>query len=120
MSDEPKVLNYVFKVHPDKVEDAIVPVQIEHECDEIVPGTEHAATYNFLSYHFEYAGRYVEARVYLQEIDTAALFGPFNGRDTGETIDEPIHPGVIAYLRRRYRTLLVFGPDGYHELEEKD
>jgi len=87
--------------------DAVVPTEIEHNIDEIWGGEKADQLeqyYNFLDYHFELDGVYFRARAYLDEIEIAVLFGPFERRGSINKVADPkAEDAVLAYLRRRFR-----------------
>lgn len=84
-------------------QDKVTPTDIEHSIDEVWDGDQLEQHYNFLDYHFEELGAYLRARVYLDEPRTALLFGPFESRQSIETVAAPIFlKAVEAYLGRRF------------------
>jgi hypothetical protein len=89
--------------------DLAVPTEIEHQIEEIWGGEkedELEQCYNYIDYHFELDGVYLRARAYLDEIEVAVLFGPFEGRGSSKKVDRPKpRDAVLAYLRRRFRTV---------------
>ena len=83
--------------------DPIAPTQIEHSIDEVWNGGRLEQRYNFLDYHFDEPGCYLRARVYLDDPQTATLFGPFDGRNSVAKVVSPAtEQAVLTYLRRRY------------------
>jgi hypothetical protein len=83
--------------------DPIAPTQIEHSIDEVWDGERLEQRYNFLDYHFDEQGCYLRARVYLDDSQTATLFGPFEGRGSiAKVVSPSTEQAVLTYLRRRY------------------
>jgi hypothetical protein len=97
-------------------QDPIQPTAIEHRCEELHHATTLEQHYNYLVYHFESEGAYFWARAYLDEISKVSLFGPLESRanriPTGGVLSEP----VLAYLRRRFRTVQTLQSDGYRAI----
>ncbi len=96
-------------------EDAILPVRITHNSEQIWDGERLEQDYNYLDYEFETEQHRYRARTYLNTIRTVAIYGPF-ARDSdgvatlkGVEIDRR----VLAYLRRRYVEIKTLGPNGY-------
>jgi hypothetical protein len=89
--------------------DVVVPTEIEHKIEEIWGGEKAdqlEQRYNFIDYHFELDGVYLGARAYLDDIEVAVMFGPFERRDSIKKVDTPkAKDAVLAYLRRRFRTV---------------
>ena len=89
--------------------DVVVPTEIEHKVEEIWGGAEKdqlEQRYNFIDYHFELDGVYMRARTYLDDIEVAVVFGPFEQRYGVKKVDRPkARDAVLAYLRRRFRTV---------------
>jgi len=89
--------------------DVVVPTEIEHKIDEIWTGEkvdQPEQRYNFIDYHFEVGGVYLRARAYLDNMEAAVVFGPFERRGSIKKVDAPnAQDAVLAYLRRRFRTV---------------
>ena len=94
-------------------EDPILPVAIEHRCEEIRDGSRLEQQYNYIDYHFESDGAYFWARTYLDQITVVSLFGPFDGRTTRRPTGGAIPEAVLAYLRRRFPTVQTLKEGGY-------
>jgi hypothetical protein len=94
-------------------EDPILPVAIEHRCEEIRDGSRLEQQYNYIDYHFESDGAYFWARTYLDRITVISLFGPFDGRTTRRPTGGAIPEAVLAYLRRRFPTVQTPKEGGY-------
>jgi hypothetical protein len=92
--------------------DVVVPTEIEHKLEEIRAGEKAdqlEQVYNFIDYHFEPDGVYLRARAYLDDIGVAVVFGPFERRGSTKAVDAPkATDAVLAYLRRRFRTVRQF------------
>lgn len=87
--------------------DIITPVQIEHSIDEVWDGDELEQYYNYLDYHFEDGGAYLRARVYLDDPQTALLFGPFDSRQSVKAVTAPsVREAVQGYLARRFHKVV--------------
>jgi hypothetical protein len=92
----------------------LLPVEIEHKCDEIRDGDRLLQSYNYFVYHFECAGLYYWARSYLDDIKNVALYGPFDGRQTKKLVEGNVtQPDLLSYLQRRYRSISVLSENGY-------
>jgi hypothetical protein len=89
--------------------DVVVPTEIEHKIEEIWGGEKQdqlEQRYNFVDYHFDLDGVYLRARAYLDDIEVAVVFGPFERRDSSKKVDRSkARDAVLAYLRRRFRTV---------------
>jgi hypothetical protein len=89
--------------------DVVVPTEIEHTIEEIWGGEKAdqlEQRYNFIDYHFELDGVYLRARAYLDDMEVAVVFGPFERRGSIRKVDTPeAKDAVLAYLRRRFRTV---------------
>ena len=100
-------------------EDAISPVRITHSSEQIWNDDTLEQSYNYLDYEFETEQHLYRARSYLDEIQTVAVYGPFDKLSPGphptEGVD--IDPRVVAYLRRRYLEITIPGPNEYVPLE---
>lgn len=100
-------------------EDAVVPVRITHNSEQIWHGDILQASYNYLDYEFETEQHRYRARAYLDEIHAVAVYGPFD-----KTSYEPrpvegveIDQRVLAYLRRRFGEIKNLGPTGYEPID---
>jgi len=95
-------------VTPDDT-DVVVPTEIEHKIEEIWGGEKSDQLeqhYNFIDYHFDMDGVYMRARAYLDQIEVAAVFGPFERRGSLMKVDrQEAKDAVLAYLSRRFRTV---------------
>ena len=58
-------------------EDAILPVRITHNSEQIWNGDTLEQNYNYLVYEFETEQHRYRARTYLNTIRTVAVYGPF-------------------------------------------
>jgi hypothetical protein len=89
--------------------DVVVPTEIEHKIEEIWGGEKKdqlEQRYNFIDYHFDLDGVYLRARAYLDDIEVAVVFGPFERRGSSKKVDRPkARDAVLAYLRHRFRTV---------------
>jgi hypothetical protein len=89
--------------------DVVVPTEIEHKIEEIWGGEkldQLEQRYHFIDYHLEIDGAYLRARAYLDDIEVAYVFGPFERRDSIKKVDRPqTRNAVLAYLTRRFRTV---------------
>lgn len=93
-------------------DDPITPSAIRHEIDGLRRGRSRTDRGNFLVYEFEFDGYHAKARVYLDEIDTVSVYGPYKSRDGGEQIDAPkFASAVISYLKRRFMRIQVPSSD---------
>lgn len=102
-----------------EAEDILHPVRITHYCEKIWDGDTLQQNYNYLLYEFEIGPHRYQARSYLDDIDTVAVYGPFA---KGSASNEPlagadIDQQILAYLRRRYTKIDRFGPGGYVPIE---
>lgn len=104
---------------PDRWEDddPITPDRILHLSEQIWSGDVLEQDYNYLVYEFDIDGRIFRARAYLDEIETVSCLGAFSP-DAPESeamaaIGGPIDPRVLAYFRRRYRTIRRLTAAGY-------
>jgi hypothetical protein len=93
--------------------DPIQPIAIEHKCDDIFDGDKLEQAYNYIDYHFDCDGVYFWARTYLDDIGTVSLHGPFESRVTTKPTSGPLDEAVLAYLKRRFRTVQTLQKDGY-------
>jgi hypothetical protein len=100
----------------DDEDDPVLPSAIEHKCEEILDGDQLNQKYNYLVYHFEVGGCYFWARAYLRNIESVALYGPFESRATMRLVEGSLDEAVIAYLKRRFWTIQTYGRDGYATL----
>jgi hypothetical protein len=89
----------------DDEDDPVLPSAIEHKCEEIFDGDQLDQKYNYLVYHFELSRCYFWAKAYLPDIESVALFGPFESRATMTLVEGSLDEAVIAYLKRRFRTI---------------
>lgn len=103
-------------------EDAIVPVRITHNSEQIWNRETLEQHYNYLVYEFETEEHRYGARSYLDEIHTVAIFGPFKKDDESDTPLESVEidPRVISYLSRRYSEITRFTSAGYETMEHID
>jgi hypothetical protein len=99
----------------DDEDDPVLPSAIEHKCEEIFDGDQLDQKYNYLVYHFELSRCYFSARAYLRDIESVALFGPYDSRATMTPVEGSLDEAVIAYLKRRFWTIQN-GNDGYATL----
>ncbi len=104
------------------MEDAILPVRITHNSEQMWNGDTLEQNYNYLVYEFETEEHLYRARSYLDDINEVAIFGPFdkNAPDSAPLLGVEIDQRVISYLRRRYANLKRFGPTGYEPIEFVD
>ena len=86
-------------------EDAVVPVSIEHRCEEILFSGKLEMIYNFIVYHFECDGAYVYARSYLDRMEKVSVFGPFESRESLKETGGKFNEAILGYLRRRFRSI---------------
>ncbi|MBI1185886.1 MAG: hypothetical protein GC206_00850 [Alphaproteobacteria bacterium] len=100
-------------------EDAIAPVRIAHNSEQVWNSDTLEQNYNYLVYEFETDEHLYRARAYLDDIQTVAILGRFSRASsqpemlTGEQVD----PRILAYLRRRYAVVTILGPTGYAPIE---
>jgi len=100
-------------------EDAILPVRITHKSEQLWNGENLEQNYNYLVYEFETEQHSYRARSYLHDIQTVVVFGPFDKNAStlmpleGVQVDQR----VLDYLRRRYRAIQRFGPEGCVPIE---
>ncbi len=92
--------------------DPIAPVSIDHSVDEVW-ADERGGTleqiYNFIDYHFERAGRYCRARMYLDEPKSVTFYGPFSAPGSHSRIDDrQLEADVLGYLARRFSDVKRF------------
>jgi hypothetical protein len=100
-------------------EDPILPVRITHNCEQLWYGNSLAQDYNYLLYDFETQKYLYQARAYLHEIHTVAVYGPYE-KDLANSLPlegGEIEPRVLAYLRRRYLEITRLGPAGNVSVE---
>jgi hypothetical protein len=93
--------------------DQVKPVEIEHCCEEIFDGNRLVEKYNYFRYHFEQHGRYFWARTYKDEIAKVSIYGPFDRRDGMKPVAGLIDDEILAYFRRRFKTLERFSDGKY-------
>ena len=91
-----------------------------HRCEEVFDGDQLTQRYNYVVYHFENGGHCYWARAYLEDIDTAALFGPFDDRITRRPAASPMDADVLAYLQRRFQEIQTLGDEGYKVTWSRD
>lgn len=96
-------------------EDPILPVRITHNCEQIWDGNSLEQDYNYLVYEFETEQHQYNARSYLHEMHTVAVYGPFEKNADSNTPVKgvAIDQRVLAYLRRRYAEITKLTPTGY-------
>ncbi len=83
--------------------DIISPVLIDHSVDEIFAASVLQERFSFLDYHFEKNERYLQARAYLDDIETVVIYGPYESRDSLTPVSDDAFKGeVVAYLKRRF------------------
>lgn len=103
------------EVRVDK-EDAILPIRIVHNNEQLWLGNILEQSYNYLDYEFETEQHRYRARTYLDNVHVVAIFGPFlkgsNEAVEGIALDER----VLAYLRRRFLEIQKLGPNGYEPI----
>jgi hypothetical protein len=98
-------------------EDSIAPTAIEHNVDVVAPAGQLQQYYNFIDYHFELADAYYRARTYIDEIDSASLYGPFKARTSFESSSPSVHHDeVLRYLKRRFLEIDELGQNGYETI----
>ncbi|MDP3459638.1 MAG: hypothetical protein Q8S09_10220 [Hyphomonas sp.] len=100
-------------------DDPIVPTKITHKSEQIWDGSSLEQSYNYLVYEFETEQHRYVARAYLGEIETVAIYGPFDraSADLVEVDGVEIDQRVVAYLRRRYTEITLLGKEGYEPIE---
>jgi hypothetical protein len=98
-------------------EDPVVPVSIDHRCEEIFDSGKLDAKYDFIVYHFECDGAYVWARSYLDRTETVSVYGPFESRDSLKETGGKFNEAMLGYLRRRFKYIeaMVHG-EGYVQI----
>lgn len=100
-------------------EDAIRPVRITHNSEQLWNGNDLEQNYNYLVYEFETEQHSYRARAYLDDIQTVSVYGPFDKSASnpvplaGVQVDQR----VLDYLRRRYRSIQRLGSAGYVPIE---
>ena len=83
--------------------DVISPALIDHNVDEVFAAGALQESFNFLDYHFEKDGRYMQARAYLDDIETVVIFGPYESDENPTPVaDDAFRNDVVAYLKRRF------------------
>lgn len=90
---------------PDTIcgDDPVTPVLIDHIVDEIYAAGALQESFNFLDYHFEKDGRYVQARAYLDDIGTVVVYGPYESNESLIPVSDDAYKNeVVAYFKRRY------------------
>jgi|SRR3954447_26515870 hypothetical protein len=100
-------------------EDAIVPVRITHNSEQIWNRDRLEQDYNYLVYEFETERHRYRARTYLNNIRTVAVYGPFEKDSTSVAPleDFEIDQRVLAYLRRRYAEITILCATGYEPIK---
>ena len=100
-------------------EDAILPVRITHNSEQIWNGDTLEQNYNYLVYEFETEQHRYRARTYLNTIRTVAVYGPFakDSNSLAPLDGVQMDQRVLAYLRRRYVEIKTLGPAGYVPIE---
>ena len=95
--------------------DPILPVSLEHFCQEQFSSRGLREKYNFLVYRFERDGAEVTCRAYLDNSDEVAIFAP---RRLGEGLTEEVHApalreDVLRFLSRRFHLIQELTATGY-------
>lgn len=112
--DLPSIVSSSFRAGGPANDDAIRPVSIRHEVEEIVADGELLQHYNFIEYEFEKDGAFCRARSYVESIGEVAVFGPFVSRDDLRSITaEDFEISVLDYLKRRFDLVKALGEGGY-------
>ncbi len=99
--------------------DAIIPVEIRHEVDEVIIEGQTEWYYNYLVYRFERNGSHCTARSYLEEAHKVSIFGPFSGQEPSVRVEAPdLFNDVVAYLKRRFPAIDALRENGYETIRE--
>jgi hypothetical protein len=95
--------------------DAVVPVRITHNSEQIWIGKTLEQDYNYLVYEFETETGFYRARASLYDVETVQILGAYDSASAELEMltSERVDPRVLAYLRRRYAVIEVLGPTGY-------
>ena len=97
--------------------DAVSPSAIEHRCEEIWIGGELEQIYNYFVYRFDLDGLHYWARAYLDDIDEVSIMTAstdLEGLATQQMDGPPA--AMLDYLQRRYRRIMILGPEGYQPI----
>lgn len=112
--DLPSIVSSSIQLGGPAIGDAIHPMSIRHEVDEIVADGELLQRYNYIEYEFKKDGAFCRARSYVDSIGKVAVFGPFISRDDLRPVTaEDFGNSVLDYLKRRFNLIESLGEEGY-------